>query len=287
MGEGIFTNRLRLSSVVDELLRERMDTEAVRRHYNSVAKDYKSVGMFLERITSKLSISESMCVLDVGCGAGDLTFEIAKVFRPGELIGIDVSESQIELARSELAKTGHPNMEFQRGDASRLPFDDECFDVVTSNMVLHLFPDPREALFEMYRVLKRSGKIVIHFAGQRPTEGMYHSFLEASWSEVFERTPFPQLFNIVEVGDIDEWLRELDPSGSVTSWIHNRVHVSKSQCADFKQSYGIVSGLWRDGLADDEILRVEKALSRKIAEYYELHEEMTIGGNTILLEIHK
>jgi ubiquinone/menaquinone biosynthesis C-methylase UbiE len=264
-----------------------MDTEAVRRHYDNVAKDYKGVGKFLERITSRLAISESMHILDVGCGAGNLTFEIAKLFRPSELVGIDISESQIELAQSELAKTRYPNMKFQRGDASRLPFDDQSFDVVTSNMVLHLFPDPRKALFEMYRVLRRTGKIVIHFAGQRPTEGNYHDFLEASWTEEIERRPFPRLFNIVAVGEIDEWLHELDPSHSVTSWIHNKVQVSKTQCPDFKQNYGIVSGLWRDGLTNDEILRIETALSRKIDESYELNDVMTIGGNTILLEIHK
>ena len=139
----------------------------------------------------------------------------------------------------------------------------------------------------MYRVLKRSGQIVIHFAGQRPTEGPYHRFLEAAWSEVFEHSPFPQLFHIVALDEIDEWIGELDPSYSVTSWFHNKVHVSKAHCADFKRNYGIVTGLWRDGLTDDEIQRVENALLQKFDEYYETHDEMRISGNTILLEIRK
>ncbi len=70
-----------------------------------------------------------MRVLDFGHGPGTISVGLAKAVEPGELIGIAIEESQIEMARKAAREGGHRNARFQAGDAAHLPFEDHSFDV--------------------------------------------------------------------------------------------------------------------------------------------------------------
>ncbi len=96
-------------------------------------------------------------VLDFGCGPGTISVGLAKAVAPGELHGVDMEESQIELARSAAAAGGRSNAFFRVGDATRLPFGDGFFDVVHGHNILMHVPDTAAVLAEVSRVLKPGG----------------------------------------------------------------------------------------------------------------------------------
>jgi ubiquinone/menaquinone biosynthesis C-methylase UbiE len=94
-------------------------------------------------------------VLDVGCGTGVLTRQLAE--RPGveSVVGVDAASSLLEKAR-ELARDLEA-VEFHEADARELPFTDETFDVVVFDSTLSHVPEPERAIAEAYRVLRPSG----------------------------------------------------------------------------------------------------------------------------------
>jgi demethylmenaquinone methyltransferase/2-methoxy-6-polyprenyl-1,4-benzoquinol methylase len=102
--------------------------------------------------------------LDVACGSGKLTAELAKLAQGGRVVGLDFSPQMLEVARRE-----HPTVEFIEGDALKLPFDDETFDVSTIAFGLRNLADPILGLREMRRVVKRRA-VVLEFV--RPPKGV-------------------------------------------------------------------------------------------------------------------
>ena len=100
-----------------------------------------------------------LCVLDFGCGSGDISVGLAKAVAPGELHGVDTEEAQIELARSLAASAGTGNAIFHVGDVTALPFPDGFFDVAHCHDVLMYVPDTQAVLAEVKRVLKPGGLI--------------------------------------------------------------------------------------------------------------------------------
>ncbi len=96
-------------------------------------------------------------VLDFGCGPGTISVGLAKAVHPGEMHGIDMEESQIELARRVAEAGGHSNAIFHVGDVTDLPFEDGFFDAAHCHTVLMHVPDTRAVLAEVKRVLKPGG----------------------------------------------------------------------------------------------------------------------------------
>ena len=98
-------------------------------------------------------------VLDFGCGPGTISMGLATAVAPGELHGIDLEESQINMARAAAKAGGHDNATFHVGDVTDLPFEDDSFDVAHCHAVLMHVPDTDATLAEVKRVLKPGGII--------------------------------------------------------------------------------------------------------------------------------
>lgn len=99
-------------------------------------------------------------VLDFGCGPGTISVGLAKAVEPdGELHGIDMEESHIQLARRIAQAGGHANATFHVGDVTNMPFEDAFFDVAHCHSVLTFIPDTQAALAEVKRVMKPGGII--------------------------------------------------------------------------------------------------------------------------------
>jgi ubiquinone/menaquinone biosynthesis C-methylase UbiE len=100
-------------------------------------------------------------VVDVGCGTGFLTREVAlQTQAKAKIVGVDLSDSMLEKAKDNLAKLGFLEcLEFRAGDAEGLPIEDRFADAVVGNMILHHCPNPRRAVSEMARILKQGGRV--------------------------------------------------------------------------------------------------------------------------------
>jgi len=95
--------------------------------------------------------------LDVACGSGKLTAELARIAGPkGRVVGLDFSPQMLEVARRD-----HPAIQFLEGDALKLPFDDAEFDASTIAFGLRNLSDPIAGLREMRRVVKPRGRTVV------------------------------------------------------------------------------------------------------------------------------
>jgi len=104
-------------------------------------------------------VSPGQRVLDVACGPGFLTRAFAR--SGARATGIDATEAFLEFARAEARDEGLSTVEFRAGDAERLPFDDESFDVVACRAAFHHFPRPARVLGEMARVCRRGGRVLV------------------------------------------------------------------------------------------------------------------------------
>lgn len=106
-------------------------------------------------------------ILDVGTGPGYLPIEIVKRSPDIRVDGIDLSRRLIEIARVNAAKEAvAERLHFEVGNASRLRFDDESYDMVISTGVLHTLKDPITVLRECNRVLKQGGMAWIYDPAQ-------------------------------------------------------------------------------------------------------------------------
>ncbi|MBT2487298.1 class I SAM-dependent methyltransferase [Streptomyces sp. ISL-96] len=96
-------------------------------------------------------------VLDVGCGPGTITADLAALVAPGRVTAVDAAEDVVVRAREVAAERGLANVEFAVADVHALDFPDDSFDVVHAHQVLQHVGDPVRALREMRRVCRPGG----------------------------------------------------------------------------------------------------------------------------------
>jgi ubiquinone/menaquinone biosynthesis C-methylase UbiE len=96
-------------------------------------------------------------LLDVGCGPGTITADLALLVAPGEVVGLDAGAEVVAQAQANAAALGVTNLRFDVGDLFALPYPGESFDVVHLHQVLQHLGDPVAALVEMRRVLRPGG----------------------------------------------------------------------------------------------------------------------------------
>ncbi|MFO1319315.1 MAG: methyltransferase domain-containing protein [Burkholderiales bacterium] len=129
------------------------------------------VANYGQSVVALLAPAAGETILDVGCGTGELTQEIADT--GATVIGIDASPTMIEAARAR-----HPALEFQVADAAALPFDAR-FDAVFSNAALHWVREARSAARSMAKALKPGGRFVAEFGGHGNVARLESAFRRA------------------------------------------------------------------------------------------------------------
>jgi ubiquinone/menaquinone biosynthesis C-methylase UbiE len=101
-------------------------------------------------------------VLDIGTGSGLLAINLAKAHPDWQIIGVDISENMLKIARENAAREGlGERIEFWEYSAEALPFEDNYFGLVVSNASLHLWRDPLKIFKEIARVTARDGYCLI------------------------------------------------------------------------------------------------------------------------------
>jgi ubiquinone/menaquinone biosynthesis C-methylase UbiE len=132
--------------------------------FNPVASDYSKkvapyrYAQFLT-LVHELDLFGDEQVLDIGSGPGELSMEIAKQLASGGFLrGIDLSPQMIRLARRIARQQRRNNVAFASGDALKLAFEADSFDVVVSSNAFPWVPDRPRFLSEVFRVLKPGGR---------------------------------------------------------------------------------------------------------------------------------
>lgn len=106
---------------------------------------------------------KSLEILDVACGTGDFSIEIAKQAKEGSRItGVDLSDGMLEIGKKKVSSLSmSETIKLEQGDCERLRFSDQSFDRVSVAFGVRNFENLETGLREMKRVLKAGGKIVI------------------------------------------------------------------------------------------------------------------------------
>jgi len=116
-------------------------------------------------LIDKLDLCGSERVMDLGCGDGKVSADIARLVPNGEVVGVDKSEGMVRFASASFPRDEWQNLSFVHGDASQLAFCDE-FDVVFSNATLHWIMDHLPVLRGITRALKPGGRVLLQMGGR-------------------------------------------------------------------------------------------------------------------------
>jgi ubiquinone/menaquinone biosynthesis C-methylase UbiE len=152
-------------------------------HHESVLRSHtwrtaeNSAAYLLAHLRSGLDL------LDVGCGPGTITADLAARVAPGRVVGIDRSDDAIAAASS----LGTANVSFRIGDVYALGFDDASFDVVHAHQVLQHVTDPVAALVEMRRVLRPGGIVAARDSDYAAFAWAPHDPMLTRWNELYHQ----------------------------------------------------------------------------------------------------
>jgi len=126
------------------------------------------------RLIAELELTGTERILDLGCGDGNLTAQLAARVPDGHVLGIDTSNGMLQTARRHECS----NLHFQQKDISALDFLEE-FDVVFSNATLHWVHDHERLLDDVFRALRKGGFVRFNFAGEGNCENLLRIVREA------------------------------------------------------------------------------------------------------------
>jgi SAM-dependent methyltransferase len=158
----------------NRVVRESFTTQASAFAANPWVSDEERIG----RLISAANLNGCERVLDVATGPGYIAEAFARM--AAEVVGVDLTEAMLRIARERVQSRGLKNVSFRLGDAKSLPYGEGEFDVVVTRFSLHHFPEPREALREMARVCRADGRIVVQdiLTSEHPERAALHNEIE-------------------------------------------------------------------------------------------------------------
>jgi demethylmenaquinone methyltransferase/2-methoxy-6-polyprenyl-1,4-benzoquinol methylase len=139
--------------------------------FNNISGTYDFLNHFMslgidiiwrKKAIRELSSLKPRIILDVATGTGDFAFEAIKILKPEKIIGVDISEGMLEVAKRKIHERGLEHIfTVQTGDSEGLHFADNHFDAITVAFGVRNYENLQKGLADMFRVLKPGGKIVI------------------------------------------------------------------------------------------------------------------------------
>ena len=133
------------------------------------AKHSSAQQIWARELIPKLQLRGSESLLDIGCGDGKITAEIATQLPEGDVLGVDSSPDMVALAKKHFPKNRYPNLSFGSADAGHLLFKEQ-FDIVFSNAALHWIKDHKPVISGIQKSLKAKGRIFLQMGGKGNAE---------------------------------------------------------------------------------------------------------------------
>ena len=158
-------------------------------------------------LIAKLNLRGDESILDVGCGDGKVTAELARASPDGLVVGTDASPQMIAFAKRTFPAKKNPNLKFQVMDARKIKFARQ-FDVIFSNAALHWVDDHEKVLRGAATVLKPGGRLVVSCGGKGNAQDVFVALRPEirlkRWREFFKKMPTPYFFYAPD--DYKKWL---------------------------------------------------------------------------------
>ena len=173
-------------------------------YFESVAGDWERIrkSYFDDRVTSlaiEKLLPRDLTLADIGCGTGSLTFELARFAH--KVIGVDLSSEMLRRARGVAEERRIHNVEFQQGDALKLPLAAHSMDAAFCVMVLHFLPDPARAVAGLCRIVRPGGSVILVDLVQHKQEWMREQMAHR-WLG-FERKAMERWFRDAGIANLD------------------------------------------------------------------------------------
>ena len=177
---------------------------------NDYAEHSTAQQKWARELIAKLHLQGSESILDIGCGDGKVTAEIATAVPKGSVLGVDNSRSMVELAQKKYPADQFPNLNFQLADARCLQVKRQ-FEIVFSNATLHWVRNHAPVLDGIYRSLGPGGRILLQMGGRGNAAAMIAVLKDmintTRWAPYFAGFEFPYGFH--DAGDYETWLKQV------------------------------------------------------------------------------
>lgn len=145
--------------------------EQVEKMFDTISGNYDGLNRVIsfgtdikwrKEVLKSIQNHQPESILDIATGTGDLAIKFAENTSASKIIGLDLSEGMLEVARKKIIGTDLENkVDFIKGDSEALPFDDNLFDAITVSFGIRNFENLEKGLSEILRVLKPKGLFII------------------------------------------------------------------------------------------------------------------------------
>ncbi len=193
-------------------MNNRRISKRVKRSFSRAASNYDSAadlqrdvaGELLQKISGFITgRSHLTSILDIGCGTGFMTFSLHNILPSANIVGCDIAYPMIEIAKQKRARN---EIKFISADAADLPFVNDTFDLVASNLTYQWLPDLDLAFSEVFRVLRPGGVFVFSILGAGTLSELKSSYYDAC--KLAGRDGLPSLIDFPEPTHITKTLEE-------------------------------------------------------------------------------
>ncbi|MFR0674437.1 class I SAM-dependent methyltransferase [Enterobacterales bacterium AW_CKDN230030176-1A_HGKHYDSX7] len=244
-------------------------TDVVQRQFGEQATAYLSSAVHAQGpefalLREAVSGQGSARVLDLGCGAGHVSFQVAP--RVGEVVAYDLSPAMLAVVADAATERGLDNVVTVQGPAERLPFEDGTFDFVFSRYSAHHWSDLGLALREVRRVLKPGG-VAAFIDVMSPGSPLLDTYLQCV--EVLRDTSHVRDYTAAE------WIGQASEAGlQVRSHTRQRLHLEFAS--------------WVERMRTPEAMReairaLQRAMGEEVRQYYQIDHEGSFSTDVLVL----
>ena len=145
--------------------------EQVEKMFDTISGNYDDLNRLIsfgtdlkwrKKVLKHIINHQPESILDIATGTGDLAIKFAEKTKASKIVGLDLSEGMLSVARKKVNDTELENkVEFIKGDSEALPFDKNSFNAITVSFGIRNFDNLEKGLSEIFRVLKPNGALII------------------------------------------------------------------------------------------------------------------------------
>ena len=244
-------------------------SDVVQRQFGEQAAAYLSSAVHAQGsefalLQAELAGHPQARVLDLGCGAGHVSFQVAGLVR--EVVAYDLSTQMLDVVATAASERGLSNIVTQCGPAEHLPFADGDFDFVFSRYSAHHWSDLGLALREVRRVLKPGGTAAF-IDVMSPGSPLLDTYLQSV--EVLRDTSHVRDYSA------GEWLRQINEAG-----LQVRSHSRQRLRLEYRS--------WVERMRTPEPMRaavrqLQQAMGAEVREYYQIEADGSFSTDVLVL----